>query len=253
MSTNNTTTAKSTSALSVLVTGAARGIGFELVRQYATASNRNTVIAAVRNPSTATALRQLTQQHSNITIITLDVSDDASIKSSLTQVTAVTRHLNILINNAGIVNKSGKNDTALEVTKSELLELFTVNVAGPVAVIQTFLPLLRSQSPPAVVANISTGLASNVISVQWGAAQAGYGASKAALTYITTQLSANVKDVIFLSISPGWVQTDMGKAAGSPPTKVEDSAKGIRRVIATKTTAESGSFVDFEKGEVIPF
>jgi len=243
--------ATTASPLAVLITGAARGIGFELVRQYA-ADARNTVIAAVRDPTHAEHLNELAKQHRNVPVITMDVSDEASIKSSLVKVQGITDHLNVLINNAGILNHDA-DDTALALKKKDFIELFTVNVVGPLEVIQTFIPLLRSQSPAAVVANISTGLASNVVSVQWGAKSAGYGASKAALNYITTQLSANVKDVVFLAISPGWVQTDMGKTAGNPPTTAEDSVKGIRHVIATKTLADSGQFVDSDGGTVIPF
>jgi FlaA1/EpsC-like NDP-sugar epimerase len=66
----------------VLITGAARGIGLELTRQYAAANPKNVVFAGVRDVH-FDRIAALAKQHRNITIVELDVSSEASVKASL--------------------------------------------------------------------------------------------------------------------------------------------------------------------------
>ena len=61
------------------------------------------------------------------------------------------------------------------------------------------------------------------------------------------------KDVTFVAIHPGWVQTDMGKSKNrEPPVTIEDSAKGILDVATSLAREKSGAFYSFE-GNVIPY
>ena len=244
--------AAQTSPLRVLITGASRGIGFELVRQYVDAHADNVVFAAVRDPQSVTsaAVVAIAAKHPNVHVIPLDVSKEESIRESLSFVTPLTDRLDVVYNNAGI---AGESDP-LKVSTEQLTTVFQTNVAGALTVVQTFLPLLRQSAVGAKVIQVSSGLGSNQNANILGIPIAAYGISKAALNYLNTVLSHAITDVTFLSISPGWVETDMGKAGGrAPPTKLKDSVQAIRYYTALKGIKNTGEFFDVMSGEKIPY
>jgi len=239
-----------TSSLTILVTGAARGLGFELVTQYANAHKDNIIFAAVRKSSDA--LSSLAKHNTNVHIVTLDQSDESSIRSSVKQVRAVSDHIDILINNAGI---KGDAEAAnpLKANTKQMTEVFVTNVVGPLSVVQSYLPLLQKSTKSPRVINVSSGLGSNMYAGAMGEVDFAYGVSKAALNYMNTSLRYVVKDVTFIAISPGWVETDMGKSVGAPPTKISDSVSAIRYYISETKLEDSGNFLDVMTGKIIPF
>ena len=239
------------SPLHVLVTGASRGIGLELVKQYSTAYEKNVVFAGVRNPSTATELKAFASQHSNVHIIALDVDSEDSIHDSVKVVEKVTDRLDILINNAAVAGDA-QSMNPLTLTGKVLTSILNTNVVGVLLVTQTYLPLLK-RSTGAKVVNVSTGLGSNALANAMGVTFAAYGTSKAALNYLSTVFRYTVPDVAFLTLSPGWVDTDMGSAANKAPTKVEDSVQAIRYYVAEKTIKNSGEYFDTMNGSAIPY
>ena len=201
-----------TSPLSVVITGAARGIGYELVVQYAQAHKDNIVFAGVRDTAGAT-LKPLSA-YPNVHVVHLDVTDEASVRASAKEVERFTPHVDLLINNAGIFGPLEASDP-LKTTVAQLESVFHTNVSGVLLTTQIYLPLLR-KSVIAKVANISSSLGSNAYANHFGPVTA-YGLSKAALNYLTTVFRYAEPKVTFLSIHPGWVQTDMGSSVGSPP------------------------------------
>ena len=243
------------SPLSILITGTARGIGLELVRQYAAAHPSNVVVAAARAPSPA--LQALAAQHSNVHVVVMDVSDEASITASVAKVSAITPHLDLLYNNAGIHGPEEARDP-LKASKAQLTEVFDTNVCGVVLVTRAYLPLLEKADSPKVV-NVSSTMASNVTAVQAGQhykyVSLTYGMSKAALNYATTAFRMAVPKVTFLAIHPGWVDTDMGSggALGKAPDVVEDAVQAIRYHIAQKKLENSGDFFDVTTGNILPY
>jgi len=242
-----------TAALNVLVTGAARGLGFELVNQYANAHQDNTVFAAVRK--TNDALTALASKHKNIHIITLDASDESSIRNSVKQVLKVTNHIDILFNNAGIY---GEDDAAdpLKATTKQLTDVFVTNVAGPLIIVQAYHTLLLASKQSPRVISVSSNLGSNVYVLALGKPTISYGISKAALTYLNTAWRYAVPEVTFLAIHPGWVETDMGTDAGKgqkPPTSINDSVSAIRYYTGKATIKDSGNFLDTMTGNILPF
>lgn len=242
------------SPLNILITGASRGIGYELVRQYAVAHPQNHVFAAVRSPEgqTSAALRDFAQQHPNVVhIIPLDASNDKSIIASVAEVTKVVDHLDLLINNAGVLISG---ETLNSATSEGIISTYVTNVVGPFLVVRSYLSLLQRSSAPQVL-NVSSSLGSNAHSWEFGSPFLSYGTSKAALNYVNSVLSHAYPTILFLTIHPGWVDTEMGNAAGGkPPTVISDTVQAIRYYSAQKTVAKhQGQYLDIMTGDSIPF
>jgi len=222
----------------ILVTGSNRGIGLEFVRQLSARGDQ--VFAAARNPENSAQLMTLCHQYPDRVIpIVLDVADQASVDAAFEGISAQTGVLDILINNAGIY-PSGERLGKL--TREQLRATFEVNTIGPLMIVQTLLPLLRAASDAKVI-NLSTGMAS-IADVGYGGYYS-YRGSKAALNMISRVLSFELRSmgISVLAVNPGWVQTDMGGQGA--PVRVEQSVRGMLRLIDELTLAQSGSFVDY--------
>ncbi|KAI0325666.1 NAD-P-binding protein [Cubamyces sp. BRFM 1775] len=239
--------ASSRPVTSWLVTGASRGIGFELVRQLL-ASPENLVVAACRNPTTATALRHL-QEHARGTlhIIHMDVSDFDSVRASAKSLEPILGEvgLDYLINNAGIATR----DTSFTLDPDELLRIVRTNVAGPALVSQTCLPFLQ-KGKRKVILNISSTAGSLATVEDIGGRHTSYAISKAALNMLTLKQKAERPDIITVTLCPGWVKTDMGGEEAYVDT--EESISKILAIIASVTATDSGKFVRYT-GETIPW
>ena len=234
--------------LNVLITGAARGLGFGFVQQYAEANASNIVLAGVRkaNPE----LTAFAASHPNVHVITIDVSDEASVKASVAQVSRFVKHLDLLINNAAISPVEALDPFAT--SAATFNEVLITNITGIHSVTQAYLPLLR-QSSNAKVANIGSVLGSNVHAAMFGKPLIAYGLSKTAVNYLTTCFKHAVPEVTFLSLHPGWVATDMGSVVGAPPTRPQDSVQACRYFIAEKSIKDSGAYIDCMTGDALPF
>ncbi|WP_167855479.1 SDR family oxidoreductase [Hymenobacter fodinae] len=233
----------------VLITGANRGLGLELTRQYL--ERGDTVYAACRNPDAAAELKALgtTRLH----LIQLDLTSEDSIAQAQKAVRRHTAALDILINNAGIFPGAGPEDPAKQnlgaLTSDNALTVFKVNAIGPVLVAQTFLELLKAGNKPRII-SLSSGLGS----LTWKASGEPYhySASKAALNMYMRALAAEVGTygLISVLVDPGWMRTGMGGSnAAIPPA---DSAKGIIRLTDQLHAEENGSFVTWQ-GQPVPW
>ncbi|MBI2253361.1 MAG: SDR family oxidoreductase [Proteobacteria bacterium] len=213
----------------VLITGANRGIGLELARQYAQAGWD--VIACCRKPTEADALKAL---KGNVEVKALDVAKPASIAKLAVALKG--RSIDVLLNNAGILGRRvgfGKAET------KEFLGVMQVNVLGPLLMAESFWPLVKKSKQKKIVA-ITSGMGS--ISGGANGGSYAYRSSKAALNMVMKNLGNDLggKGIATAAISPGWVKTDMG--GKSAPLTVTDSAAGIIKVIASIDAAKSGGF-----------
>jgi NAD(P)-dependent dehydrogenase (short-subunit alcohol dehydrogenase family) len=228
-------------SLSILVTGANRGIGLEFVRQYAADGER--VFACARRPDGAAELAKIARGSSGrVTVHRLDVTRENEV-ADLAKVLSG-EAIDILINNAGIDGAMRNGEPDYELWE----QVFRVNTMAPYRMALAFRAhLLRSKSPKLV--NISSRLAS--IAMTRGHAM-DYSASKAALNHLTRALSIRWgKDgIIVAMLSPGWVKTDMGGAAA--PLTPRESIAGMRQVIAGLKRSDSGRFLGHE-GEELPW
>ncbi len=230
----------------VLITGASRGIGLELTRQLA-AGPPCKILATCRDPGGAQALQDLAAAHpGTVEVLELDVEAEASVQALAARLEDVS--IDVLYNNAGILDWR----TLLELDAEVMERIYKVNVVGAMLVLRTFLPHLRRADAPLVV-NLSSRLGSIALrgSTQLGGA-IGYSASKAALNMLTRQASIDLAGdgVTVVSISPGWVRTDMG----GPEAKysVQESVSRILRNVEGFVPEASGGFFG-EDGEVLPY
>jgi NAD(P)-dependent dehydrogenase (short-subunit alcohol dehydrogenase family) len=128
-----------------------------------------------------------------------------------------------------------------------LRQSFEVNVIAPVALTQMALPALQKSTRP-VVAMMSSLMGSITDNASGG--YYGYRSSKTALNMITRSMATDHPWLITISLHPGWVQTEMG--GSQAPTSVEESIKGLTRVIAELRSEDSGQFRNF-KGQTLPW
>jgi len=227
----------------VLVTGANRGIGLELARQYAEAGFE--VLATCRSPLAAKALSDLSDACPALRIEELDVLGSGSIQSLASKLEADGLELDILINNAGVLIAEQAGEWSAEALRTTL----DTNVAGPAMIIQRFAGLMASGGK---VVNISSGIGSFALGIDFRGEAGVYAVSKAALNMVVRQLSAWLKarGVTMIACSPGWVRTDMGGSMAD--LSVQESAGALLEMIDGLALEDSGSFLD-RAGDQVPW
>ena len=214
----------------IVVTGANRGIGLELVRQLA--ARGDSVDACMRDPDKATPL-------ANVTVHRLDVTDQGSVDALAK---AIDAPVDVVINNAGINRPRQRlSDLDLDATA----EIYATNAIGPLRVVHALLPHVR-RGPAKKLVHITSGMGS-IADNQRGESY-GYRMSKAALNMMSKSMAVDLRGdgIISFVINPGWVQTDLGGA--SAPTPVADSAAGIIKRIDEATLETSGTFLNWNGG-----
>ncbi|MFY2564007.1 SDR family oxidoreductase [Corallococcus terminator] len=221
--------------MNLVITGANRGIGLELTRQYVTRGD--TVHAGVREPAQARELTALAgASNGRLHVHALEVTRDESVGAFAA---ALTGPVDLLINNAG---RRTRSDDLEDLSLEDALQMLQVNALGALRVTRALLPRLR-EAKGAKIASLGSGLGS--ISDNTSGGGYGYRMSKAALNMATRTLAADLRGegLIAVTLSPGWVQTDMGGA--SAPTQVSESAAGLRSVLDGLSAQDSGGFFDF--------
>lgn len=200
-----------------LVTGANKGIGFEIVRQLAQAGVR--VLLGARDEGRGTAAAtELSSEGLDVTFIQIDVCDAGSIAAAARQIETEHGKLDILVNNAGIV---GQGDGAPSIAELDVVRtIFDTNFFGAAAVTQAMLPLMRQAASGRIV-NVSSSLGSLSLNGDptysgYDVRLLGYNASKAALNMLTVQLSAELKgtSITAVSVCPGLTKTDLNGHMG---------------------------------------
>lgn len=224
-------------SMTVLVTGANRGIGLELVRQLKAEGHE--VIGTARNPQTATELKA-----TGARVVKLDVIDSESVQAMAAELKD--QKIDLLINNAGMLGHSAQSfaDTDFD----ELIATFDVNSLGPMRVTQALLPNILAGKGKTIVQISSTmgSIANN------GGGYYGYRASKSALNMLNKSLALELADMGITSVvlHPGWVQTRLGGAGAAITPK--ESVSGMLVVIADLSPEDTGRFLDY-KGEELPW
>ncbi|HEX6417996.1 MAG TPA: SDR family oxidoreductase [Acidimicrobiales bacterium] len=226
----------------VLITGANRGLGFETARQLAGLGW--TVLLGARDPDRGRiAAEKLAADGGDVRPVPLDVTDDASVEAAVDRVAAMTDHLDVLVNNAGII---GSTTPPLETGPADFLACFGVNLLGPVRVTRAFLPLLERADVPRIVM-VSSGMGSLAVTTDPERLESGlvslvYPSSKAALNMVTTQYAKALPGWKVNAVDPGYTATDMNGHSGHK--SVEEGARAIVAMATVGPDGPTGSFFD---------
>lgn len=231
-------------APTVLITGANRGIGLELARQYA--ERGWNVIATARKPGDAADLQAIAHKHPGLAIEALDVTDHAQIDALATRYKG--RPIDILVNNAAI---SGGHQNAKfgQMKYDAYYQVHATNVVGPVKMAEAFLPNIAASGQKKII-NITSGQGS--IAKTWGCCYF-YRSSKAALNMMMRNISIELKPkgITVGLISPGFVKgTGMTQGMNLPMMiTMEESARSVIKVIDGYDLAKTGTFLEHDGSE----
>ena len=203
-----------------IVTGGNRGLGLETCRQLARRGHQ--VILTSRDPAKGrAAAKELKGEGLDVVPLPLDVTSLKSITSLKESVTAEFGRVDVLINNAALYLDEGRS--VFEVELDTFRTTIETNVYGPLALCQTFVPLMVQRGYGRVV-NVSSR--SGQLSSMEDDTPA-YAMSKAALNALTVLVADAVRgrNVLVNSVCPGWVRTDMGGPRA--PRSIEEGADTI--------------------------
>ena len=236
-----------------LVTGANKGLGFEMARQLGRAGV--TVLLAARDPQKGeAAAAKLRGEGLDAHSLKLDVTDKRDRAAAAAFLETNYGRLDILINNAGI-SAEALGSAASTTTGDAIHRTFDTNFFAPVALTQALLPMLKKSDAGRIV-NMSSILGSQTLQADpkspiYNSKSLSYDASKAALNSFTIHLAHELRDtkIKVNSAHPGWVKTDMGTDAA--PMEIPEGAKTGVELALLGDDGPTGGF--FHLGKTLPW
>lgn len=226
-----------------LITGGNRGLGYEVARRLIEAGQ--TVWIGARDATGG----QDAADRLGARFVQLDVTDDASVTAAVATTRAEVGHLDVLINNAGILGEVAAPE---DMTADQLRHVYETNVFGLVRVTRAFLPLLRKGTDPSVI-NVTSGMGSFTLThdparVESQYTLAAYGSSKSAVTMLTTQYAKTIPDVRFNAVDPGQTATAF---TGNVGQTVAEGAEAAVRLATLGPATPTGTVTD--RAGVLPW
>lgn len=226
-----------------LITGGNRGLGYEVARRLIDAGQ--TVWIGARDASGG----QQAADRLGARFVQLDVTDDASVEAAVASIQVRVGHLDVLINNAGILGEVAAPE---DMTADQLRDVYETNVFGLVRVTRAFLPLLRKGTDPSVI-NVTSGMGSFTLThdparVESQYTLAAYGSSKSAVTMLTTQYAKTIPDVRFNAVDPGQTATAF---TGNVGQTVAEGAEAAVRIATLGASTPTGTVTD--RAGVLPW
>ncbi len=239
-----------------LVTGANRGIGFEIARQLAQNGVR-VLLSGRRRDAAVEAAEKLRSSGLDVEAVALDVTRSDSICAAAAEIAGKYGRLDILVNNAGIrIEEYGKQPSQQPL--QQWRETFDTNLFGVVEVTQAFLPLIRKSAAGRIV-NVSSLLASlgthsdpssYAYSPMFKSLPA-YSASKSAINSWTVHLAFELREtpIKVNAVHPGYTKTDMNEGAGE--LDIPSGARTSVSMALLDSDGPSGTYVHM--GKVLPW
>lgn len=215
-----------------VITGANRGLGFGAAQ--ALAAQGYQVFMLGRNPE---QIAQAASQVPQAIGLAVDVAKTEQVKAAAKQISQQIDHLDVLINNAGVIlERDHPNLTTAD--PEIMLATFNINTVGALRMTQAFMPLLEKSSAPRIV-NVSSGMGGLT---EMGAGYPAYRLSKTALNALTTFTVAEMNNPKFKvnSVCPGWVRTAMGGSQAD--RSIEEAIPGILWAAQLPEDGPTGGF-----------
>ncbi|MCA3071483.1 MAG: SDR family oxidoreductase [Rhodocyclaceae bacterium] len=191
-----------------LVTGANRGLGFEIARQLARRGLK--VLLASRTLAKGrAAAKLLAVEGLDVEPVRLDVTDPDQIKTLARDLRTRLAGLDVLVNNAGVL-LDPRGGRFLDSRQATYERTLATNVLGPLMLCQAVLPMMIERGYGRIV-NLSSGLGQLD---EMGSGTPAYRISKTALNALTRIVASDTRGsgVLVNSVCPGWVRTEMGGA-----------------------------------------
>ena len=225
--------------MKILITGCNRGIGKALAELALKKGYE--VIGTARDVQ---ALKSLAA-NPKLTALALDVVSETSLQTFAKELSGKADHLDVLINNAGVLLDGSTSFD--ELTREQIEHTFAVNVIGPHRVTQIVKPLLLKSKTPRLVS--VTSIMGSISDNSTGKYYA-YRMSKTALNMWNKSFSIDHPHVAAIVVHPGWVKTEMGGAQAL--LEASDSAAGILKLAEELTLSATGKFFDY-RGRELPW
>jgi len=237
-----------------LITGANKGLGFEMARQLGKAGV--TVVLAARDAEKGeAAAEKLRGEGLDAQSLKLDVTNKEDRAAAAKYLESKFGRLDILINNAGVSQEGLGTGKASTTTDEVIHSTFETNFFAPVALTQALLPLIRKSKAGRIV-NMSSILGSQTLHADpkspiYDFKSLAYDSSKAALNSFTIHLAHELKDtgIKVNSAHPGWVKTDMGTDAA--PMELPEGAKTGVELALLGEDGPTGGY--FHLGQPLPW
>jgi NAD(P)-dependent dehydrogenase (short-subunit alcohol dehydrogenase family) len=228
-----------------IVTGANRGLGFEIARQLM--SHNVFVVAGCRDPRKCEeAAERLRQEGDNVAAHLLDVNDTHSVRAFVEGVVKNVGAPSILVNNAGVFPED-RGAKLTDLSTAYWRMTFETNLFGAMRMCREVVPHMLKLRHGRIV-NVSSGLGQMS---KMAAGTPAYRVSKAALNALTLTLADEVRGtgILVNSMSPGWVRTDMG--GEEAPRSAEEGADTAVWLCLLPSSGPTGQF--FRDREPIPW
>ncbi len=230
---------------SALVTGANKGIGFEVARLLAQ-KGFFVYLGSRSLESGLSAVQKLKADGiSGVEAVQLDVTDSESVDAARALIGQKTEVLDLLVNNAGI--SGGFEQSALTSSIDQFKSVYDTNVFGVVRVTQAFIDLLKKSPEPRIV-NVSTTMASLTLAADLTnpTKLVVYQSSKTALNMYTVNLAYELRDTAFKvnAVCPGYTQTDFTGHQGT--STVEQAGQRIVKHAIVDQDGPTGQFFSEE-------
>ncbi|MBI3045590.1 MAG: SDR family oxidoreductase [Betaproteobacteria bacterium] len=220
-----------------IVTGANRGIGFEICRQLGRRGGIRVFLTARDEAKGSAAAKKLRGEGLDVEFHPLDVASERSVKTFAGWLEATGKRCDILVNNAGVM-LDPRGSRVLDSEAGTWRQTLETNLLGPLRLIQALVPLMKRNGYGRIV-NVSSG--QGQLS-DMGVGTPAYRASKTALNALTCTLAAELQGggILVNSMCPGWVRTDMG--GSSAPRTVEQGADTAVWLATLSDGGPSGGF-----------
>ena len=228
--------------MNILITGANRGIGLEMVKYSMEQGWR--VFACCRNPNNAEGLFNVAKlSNGNVSVHIADMEDLATLQALSYELR--NDPIDILVNNAGVYGPDKNKFGSVDVTG--WLQAFQINTIAPLKLAEALYPQLL-MGERKIIACMSSKMGSMADNGYGGSYI--YRSSKAALNSVVKSLSIDLReqDIISVALHPGWVKTEMGgpDAENTP----RESVTQIFKHLSNLTIKDTGRFIDIDGSDI---
>jgi NAD(P)-dependent dehydrogenase (short-subunit alcohol dehydrogenase family) len=237
------------SAQLALITGANKGIGYQVALTLATQNKYHILLGARNKDEGEKATKAIEELGGSVEFIQLDVTDDATIFAARDFITKKYGKLDVLINNAGVASRESS-------VSAQLYDTYKVNVFGPAVLIEAFTDLLE-KSDNARIVNVSSTMGSITTFSDpafefYNHTYASYNSSKSALNSLTACYAVLLekKGIKVNCVDPGFTATDLNGHRGYRTTN--EAAESVNRAVLIEKDGPTGKYFAID-GSTLPW